>query len=205
MYFRARPDEVVMDFAKSHNRFWEEIEAKGADTAARFAGCRVDVGGIVVPLAGREFIVDLHSRTILNRDGSPASFLDAVVSLTYLARADGAPPAQEWVSEKMLPLGDAYFRGPHTIPSSLLLARFGADEAGFRQALARVGGTAVEYGDFGAEVPALPRVPLRVGIWKADDEFPAEARVLFDASAHRYLILDGLLTLVTIVFKRLAS
>jgi len=194
-----------MDFAKSHSRFWEEIEAKGTDAAARLAGCRLDEGGIVVPLAGREFIVDLHSRTILDRNASPASFLDAVVSLTYLALADGTPLAQEWVSEKMLPLGDAYFRGPHAIPSSLLLVRFGADEAGFRQALARVGGTAVDYGDFGAEIPALPRVPMRVGILMADDEFPAEVRVLFDATASRYLILDGLLTLVNIVFKRLAS
>jgi hypothetical protein len=194
-----------MDFAKSHSRFWEEIEAKGADTAARFAGCRLDDGGIVVPLAGREFTVDSHSRTILARDGSPASFLDAVVLLTYLARADGTPLAQEWVSEKMLPLGDAYFRGPHLIPSSLLLPSFGADEAGFHRALARVEGTVVDYGDFGAEIPALPRVPMRIGIWKADDEFPAEVRVLFDATANRYLILDGILTLVNIVFKRLAS
>jgi hypothetical protein len=131
--------------------------------------------------------------------------LESVVIVTYLAKADGTPLSRDWVSEKMLPLGDAYFRGPHQIPFEMILGAFEENETAFAAQAERLGATAIDYGDFGVEIPALPMVPFRLGLWRSDEEFGAEGKVLFDRTADRYLILDGLLTLLNIVFKRLSQ
>ncbi len=189
----------------THAKYWEAIRAKGAGKAAADAGCREAAGAVVVPLAGAEISVHPAARKISGPDGAPAGFLESIVAVTYLAMADGRPLSGQWVSEKMLPLGDVYFRGSHSIPFGIILDRFSCDPDAFRAALGAVGGSPDAFGDFGARIPALPMVPMRVGIWGRDDEFPAEGRVLFDSTATDYLMLDGILTLAGIVFRRLAG
>jgi hypothetical protein len=40
------------------------------------------------------------------------------------------------------------------------------------------------------ELLALPKVPVTLLLWTADDEFPARADLLFDATAPRHLPTD---------------
>ncbi len=194
-----------MGLGATHAKFWETIESKGIENAASDAGCSAGRAAIIVPIAGSEHRVFPSTRTITGPDGKPAKFLESVVAVTYLATASGRALSGEWVSEKMLPLGDVYFRGNHSIPFGILLPRYAPNPAAFAGAAARAGGRALSFGDAGAEIPALPRVPMRIGLWKADEEFPADGRILFDSTACEYLLLDGILTLVNIVFKKLAE
>jgi hypothetical protein len=39
-------------------------------------------------------------------------------------------------------------------------------------------------------LPPLPKVPTTVLLWTADDEFPARADLLFDATCSQHLPLD---------------
>ncbi len=47
-------------------------------------------------------------------------------------------------------------------------------------------------GDAGYVFQVLPRLKLAVIMWAGDDEFPAQAQVLFQESAPHYLMTDGL-------------
>jgi hypothetical protein len=38
----------------------------------------------------------------------------------------------------------------------------------------------------------LPRLKLAIAMWAGDEDFPAQARVLFEATAPHYLSTDGL-------------
>ena len=49
-----------------------------------------------------------------------------------------------------------------------------------------------DFGDASIEVLILPRIPLTVVVWAADDEFPARTSILFDANADKQLPLDAL-------------
>jgi hypothetical protein len=42
------------------------------------------------------------------------------------------------------------------------------------------------------QLPALPKVPVTLILWRADDEFPARADLLFDATARHHLPTDVL-------------
>jgi hypothetical protein len=198
----------MADLRKTHARFWEDLRSRGPDAAAARAGARVEDGNILVPMAGRTFAVDPGAQSVEvrePRDGPlRADELEAVVLLTYLATADGFPLTGEWVSERGLTHGDAYFRGPHPLPVRELAKRFGNDPDGFVKAAEALGGRETGDADRGVEIPALPRVPLRFNLWIGDDEFPdADVRALFDRSATHYLILDGVVALVTIAVSAL--
>ena len=47
-------------------------------------------------------------------------------------------------------------------------------------------------GDAGYTFTVLPRVHLALVYWEGDEEFPSQARVLFEDSTSHYLPTDGL-------------
>ncbi|MHC4600830.1 MAG: DUF3786 domain-containing protein [Planctomycetota bacterium] len=199
-----------MDLERSHGRFWDDIVSRTVETAAHRAGAEADGPRILVPMVGRRFAVDPGERTVREEDPAEGwketGFLESVVLLSYLATADGFPASGEWVSEKGLTHGDAYFRPPHEMPTARLAERFGVDPDGFVRAAEALGGEETSQGDRGIEIPALPRVPIRFNLWLGDEEFPdADVRTLFDRNATHYLILDGVLALTNLAVKALLN
>jgi hypothetical protein len=73
----------------------------------------------------------------------------------------------------------------------------------FAQAAPKVGGRALGLSQAGAQAWefGLPKVPVRVEFFEADEEFPAEIRVLFDSSANRFVSYEclELLTMCLVV------
>jgi hypothetical protein len=53
------------------------------------------------------------------------------------------------------------------------------------------------------ELPALPRLPVRVLLWAGTDEFPPAASLLTDPRAHLHLPLDVLWALTNLLVSDL--
>jgi len=53
-----------------------------------------------------------------------------------------------------------------------------------------LGGTPAAYADAAVILFPLPKVPTTVLLWTQDDEFPARADLLFDATCSAHLPLD---------------
>jgi hypothetical protein len=66
-----------------------------------------------------------------------------------------------------------------------------------------MGGERLSYGDSSFLFRALPRVWLAVVLNLADDEFPADASVLFDSAAEHYLPTEDLAVLAGMLAGRL--
>jgi hypothetical protein len=112
--------------------------------------------------------------------------------LHYLSLADGAPPAGTWLSFRDLPDGWLYHLAFQSYTGALLVRSCGHDMAALARGEERAGGGAIEIGDCGYAFQVLPRVKLAIVYWRGDEEFPADAHVLFDAAASHYLPVDGL-------------
>jgi hypothetical protein len=112
--------------------------------------------------------------------------------LTYLYTADGTPPADRWVGFRELPNGLFYAPAFQGYTGAVLVRDLDGAVERFRQASQQLGGAAVPIGDAGYAFQVLPRLKLAAVMWSGDDEFPAQAQVLFQETAPHYLITDGL-------------
>ena len=66
-------------------------------------------------------------------------------------------------------------------------------------------GRAIEPGDAGFEFNILPRVPLQLVLYAADEEFPAEANILFDSTIGEILSPEDIAWLAGMLVYRLIA
>ena len=141
----------------------------------------------------------------ITRPGDPK--WDAPISLGlfmvhYLLTSREIPTSKEWISVKDITGGETFFRGPHKIPTGLIENRFGDNLRGFRDACTQQGGMTLDMADAAYSFRIAPRIPVAVLLWKEDDEFPAESKLLFDRSIGEHLALDIIFALAVEICSR---
>ena len=115
----------------------------------------------------------------------------------YLARCDGSRPSGEWTSFADLPDGRFYAAAFQGYTGDALVRRLAENPDGVSAAIAALGGRSLATSELATNadaawvVPALPRVPVALVWWNADDEFPARAELLFDRTSRNHLPIDG--------------
>ena len=118
------------------------------------------------------------------------AFLDTYVvkllAVLYMANAKAVSLANQWVPYRELKDGLFYTKSFSDTVEDRVCRRFGDDLEGMRAACAQLGGREVEQGDLGMVVATFPRLPLLFIIWRGDEEFAPNARILFDVSATAY-------------------
>ena len=188
------------------------IEAARAELAQHNPAELARRGGLT--RNGDRFELSLLGQTILIRwptlvatrsDGKPCPEELQILLLDYLARADATEPRGQWIGFQELPDGSFYRHAFQGYSADQLVRDLAGDIAAFRRAAETLGGDPLEMGDAGYGFRALPHVPLAVIWWAGDEEFPANATVLFDASASHYLPTDGLAILGRMLCRTLAK
>ena len=142
----------------------------------------------------KDYLVFPEDRIIRFADSSSSHSLEFYLQLSamnYLIGAKDIPLSGQWISEKQFPSGQIFFRGHHAMPSEKLEQVFGQDSKNFSAASSVWGGKKVEGGDIAFEFLVFPRIPVRLILWLADDEFPARVSYLFDRTANIHLQLVG--------------
>ena len=110
----------------------------------------------------------------------------------HLSQSDGTLPTGTWVSFAELPDGSFYATAFRGYAGAQIARHFATQPSALTEAAARVDGVPlIGLADRAWRIPALPRVPLALLWWDADDEFDARAELLFDASASHHLTAEG--------------
>lgn len=156
----------------------------------------------IVPFFGERYTVSYPEGEVRREDGSPSGAQEALILLHYLAQADGTQVRGRWVAYRDLP-GARYhepaFAAEVERPLSIGLAGRLEELRKWVSAAARP----VDLpGDVAAVWDVLPRVPLLLVFNEADEEFPASARVFFDATAPNYLPTEDLSVLAELAALR---
>ena len=190
-------------------RFFDSLSRMDPAQVSRRTGCAYDAAErcFAVPAWGEEYRVFPESAAIrpVGADSPPPSNELGLVIVFYLLQAKDAPLAGEWVSERDLPSGALFFRGPHALPAPMIADRFGEDLAAFKTACEKLGGAPQPMADAAYSFLILPRVPVAVLLWRGDDEFPPEAKLLFDRTIALHLPLDVIFALAQEVCSRLCA
>jgi len=129
----------------------------------------------------------------------------ALFAVHCLLTGRDVEPAGRWISEKDMPGGATFFRGPHTIPTQLIAAGAGNSLETFRNLCLACGGTALELADAAYWFAITDRIPVAVLYWLGDEEFPAEAKLLFDSTLPSHFALDIVFALAVGVCETLAA
>lgn len=194
-----------------HEQYWEQLAGLDREETARRAGCThlSECDSFAIRLLNGAYIADLGTRSvcIVAEANGPrsAGFLEQLCILAYLANARDLPPAGKLVSAEKLDPGGFFFRGSHRLATEKLEDCFGRDP----QLLGRVGrlfdAETRDFGDASIELLVLPRIPLTLIVWGADEEFSARASILFDQTASAHLPLDVLYAAATLTIDAVVS
>ena len=84
-----------------------------------------------------------------------------------------------------------------------VIDRFERDAAGMVEMARPWGATPAQGGDASFRLLALPKILLMYTLHEADDEFPAELTITFDANTDRHLPLDAIWALINLLSGRL--
>ena len=181
------------------------VAARETEEIARRSGALVVDGGLEIMLLGHDYRLLWPELVLTFSDGNACPEELTILVLDYLNLADGTEPTGGWIGFQELPNGSFYRRAFQGYSGDQLVADLHADVEVFRRAGERFGGESIEMGDAAYAFRVLPHVPLAVVWWIGDDDFPANAIVLFDSAASHYLPTDGLAILGRMLCRSLAK
>lgn len=170
----------------------EKLKRLASSNSLDFLGYIVDLdlGEICDSLMGTGNSAKVEFRTMLR------------VLLAHYSKAEPVKRAGKLVRFANLPGGHAYERAFLQRTVQPIADVFGDKPEVLVEAAKRLNGRVLAYGDFSVEIPALPRIPLVIILWRAN-EFPASATILYDESASNYLPTEDLASLGELTTARL--
>lgn len=159
----------------------------------------------------REYLISYPEGSIMLKEDKEKSLIkdsnDRVIGkiliISYLNRATNSILTNKWVPFRELDgVGHAY---NHFAQAGIdkLVEFFGHKGELFIKAGFKLGGKKINLADMGIEVDVLPNVPVKLGLWLADDELGADAVILYDYSATRHLHVEDLASLGSVIADEL--
>lgn len=194
-----------------HEGLWARLDDMQPKAVAQRALCQYDSdrGCYCLEFINCQYTVDPGERAIYSvndqEENIPAGFLEQLSILAYLINVSEKPVAGKHVSGDKLPGGQFFFRGPHGLPTVKLERAFGMDPELMVEKGQKLGASQLDFGDASIEIYILPKVPVYFIVWAGDNEFPAKASILFDATAADQLPLDALGAVVTLAVNALTK
>ncbi len=194
-----------------HPALWEGLIRSDNEDICWRSGAQFDnaSGSYFLDFLRERYRIIPSSRTVEPVSGSiprggPSIDLQ-VILITYLLNAQDIPLADTLVASSSLKGGKCFFQGAHGFSLDPLVEQYGRDIEGFLDRGLSLGGQQEHYGDVALRFAALPRVPVVMVLWGADEEFPPRLSVLFDASIDQHLPLDAITGLVAEICRRLSA
>ena len=130
---------------------------------------------------------------------------EQVLILHYMSASKIPLATCHWISYREIP-GAAFYFGAFVKRAVEPLKKvFGQNITGFSLASEKLHAQKIENGDAGFEFKVLPAVPLQLILWTGDEEFPAEANILFDSTIGQIISPEDVAWLAGMVVYRLMA
>ena len=129
---------------------------------------------------------------------------EQVLILHYL---QGCMPLlhKKWVAYREIPGAGFYFGAFVKRAVDPLKNVFGQNVTALQKAAAKLNAKPIETGTAGFQFNVLPFAPIQLIVWEGDEEFPAEANILFDRSVGDYLSPEDAAWLASLTVYRLMT
>lgn len=155
---------------------------------------RTDDGSIQVPFLDRTYLLNSEGFEFSDKFApeKEVPIQEQILVLHYLMASDPQGPSGQWVSYREIPGASFYNSAFIKRAIDPMKKVFGQDPDALNRAAGRLNGRAIEPGDVGFEFDVFPRVPLQIILYVGDEEFPAEANILFDQTVEQILSAEDI-------------
>ncbi|MFW6283778.1 MAG: DUF3786 domain-containing protein [Desulfosalsimonas sp.] len=189
--------------------YFEQLAAQRPEDICKRAVCAYDDSEKCYRVTVWEDVCQIcpgrYTVSCIQQNHEPLHPYFELFAMHYLLSAKSLEPVNQWISEKDIPGGATFFRGPHAVPADLITARFGDDISAFQDTCKAYGGTALDLADAAFCFQIAPRIVAAVLYWKGDEDFPAEAKLLYDQTIADHLALDVIYAMAVGICKRLGK
>ena len=163
-------------------------------------------GGLEVCFLGKLYHLDYpeFQFTVPNEPDAVVPLQEQVLILHYLK---GSRPvlADQWIAYREIP-GASFYFGPFVKRAVDPLKKvFGENAAGLAAVAAELGAERLDTGNAAFKFVPLPYAPVQIILWEGDEEFPAEANILFDRTIGDYLSPEDAAWLAGFVVYRMMA
>ncbi len=161
---------------------------------------------LLIPFLNRVYSVSFPEFEFTDKkdSGKEVPIQEQVLILHYL-EADSYPISGKWVAYREIPGASFYFSAFTKRAIDPLKNVFGNNVDGFIKAATMLKGKSVDIGDAAFEFQVLPEIPLQLIIHEGDEEFPAEANILFDETIGKMLSPEDVAWLAGMLVYRLMA
>lgn len=189
--------------------YFKELAGKNPEDICRTALCDYDKKdkAYILTVWGENYgIYPYDCKIVSLRNGKPdISALFGLFIIYYLLKSKEIKVSEEWISEKDIPGGATFFRGPHKIPTQLIERRYEKDIQGFKETCEQLYGSMIDMADAAYSFEITPRIPAAVLFWNGDDEFQPESKILFDKTITEHLTPDIIFCLAVEICQRISG
>ncbi len=131
-----------------------------------------------------------------------------IILYDYLRRQGRKPLTGEWISLGNFPHTASHVKAFQSNAERKVIETFKNDLDGLKRRCTEMGGREIEgriKADFTGCFDLLPRVPLYLSCWQADEEFDPDCKIMFDSGAEDHLDIEYLAYLLELFIKELTG
>ena len=160
-------------------------------------------GGIQVCFLKREYRITLDGVEPL--DGQPVNVNNLSVLLYYLLSKGQGDPENSYILFESIPRMISGLGFQNRMMTRPLERKFGNDYVKFSEAAVKLGGIEEEsqVGKHLWKFNILPKIPLKIVFYEADDEFPTNIQIMLDKTALQFLEFECLAFMVGCLVRAL--
>ena len=177
-----------MEYKQALEKAWSEISAL------------TDKSNFSVVFLADEYDIDLEKRNVFSVSCNvPAKEYISILVLHYLIKRFTLKilpkPTGNWIDFKQLDGGVAYYPAFKKRTIDVILRKFGKNPEALLAAAGRFGAKVLNIGDVAVVVEAFEKMPFLITMWKQDQEFAAEANIVFDETIPRVFCTEDIVVL----------
>lgn len=157
---------------------------------------------VFVPFFNETVVLTLPAGNFAGKAGANVTLVTRIIILHYINTAAGIPFAGEKIAYGDIPQCMHYNPVFERRVLKPLARAFGYDRHSFKEAGRLMGAREEEFGDASFTLFAFPKVPVTFVLWEGDEEFPPQAKALFDPSITGYLPLEDIVVIAKLAAGR---
>ncbi len=200
----APPKNMEAAYRTAEELAWKSLAER--DPAAQAERCQAswDGGCWRLDFFNQRLRVSAAEKTVLETAfGQPVGVWERVLVLHYLASTAAPAPGEDLIDFKQVPAGGFYYDAYRRRSQAPLARTFGDNPGLLLEAGRALEGEPADFGDAAVRLWPFAKVPVVAVIHAADEEFPADANLLYLPSVTSYFCTEDIAVLGGLVAGRL--